>query len=58
MLDDEDEKSNQLEKISKLWKKTLKDRGLSEEAYNKLCIEKYESKKSKTILKKATSKKN
>ena len=57
MFDGEDKKSNQLEKISKLWKKTLEDRGLSEEVYNKLCIEKYESKKSKSILKKATSKK-
>jgi len=57
MFDGEDKKSNQLEKISKLWKKTLEDRGLSEEVYNKLCIEKYESKKSKSILKKAKSKK-
>ena len=45
MFDSEDEKSNQLEKISKLWKKTLEERGLSEDIYNKLCIEKYESKK-------------
>ena len=57
MFDSEDEKSNQLEKISKLWKKTLEERGLSEDIYNKICIEKYESKKSKSILKKATSKK-
>ena len=57
MFDSEDEKSNQLEKISKLWKKFLEERGLSEDIYNKLCIEKYESKKSKSILKKATSKK-
>ena len=57
MFDGEDKKSNQLKKISKLWKKTLEGRGLSEEVYNKLCIEKYESKKSKSILKKAKSKK-
>lgn len=57
MFDSEDKKSNQLEKISKLWKKTLEERGLSEDTYNKLCIEKFESKKSKSILKKASSKK-
>ena len=51
------EKQNDLKKISKLWKETLQSRGLTEEAYNKLCIKKFESKKSKSILKKATSKK-
>ena len=57
MFDSEDEKKDQLEKISKLWKKTLEEKGLTEEAYNKLCIEKFESKKSKSILKQAASKK-
>ena len=57
MFDSEDEKKDQLEKISKLWKKTLEKKGLTEEAYNKLCIEKFESKKSKSILKQAASKK-
>ena len=57
MYDSENEKKNQLEKISRLWKKTLEDRDLTEETYNKLCIKKFESKKSKSILKKATSKK-
>ena len=58
MYHSEDEKKNHLEKISKLWKKTLRDRGLTEETFNKLCIEKFESKKRKSILKKATSKKD
>ena len=56
-MSDNKDKENHLEKISKLWKKTLADKGLTEEAYNKLCIEKFESKKSKSILKKASSKK-
>ena len=58
MFDSEDEKSNQLEKISKLWKKTLEIRGLSEDIYNKLCIENYESKKVNQFLKEARAKKN
>jgi len=57
MFNEDDEKKNHLKNISNLWKKTLKDRGLTQEAYNKLCIEKFESKKSNSIFKKAKSKK-
>lgn len=57
MFDSEDEKQEYLKKISKLWKKTLEERGLTEDIYNKLCVEKFENKKSRSVLKKATTKK-